>query len=1004
MPRETELFRFFSQSLPADKFHVVRFRGTEGLNELFSFTIDLVSRDAAIDPAEVLGAPASFAILRDEGPDAVFSGFPAQVGQGGHFGDWTYYTVELRPAFWKFTQIRQSAIFLGKNVEEVARELLTSQEFFSLPHEFRLTREYPKPEFAMQYGESLYDYLLWRLEERGAYFYFAPDGDRVVFADGPVSHDAAASTVYYSPATGLEGDRREEVATAFTLSQTPLPRRVVVRSYDWKDPNRVIVGQADVSESGLGDVYLPNENVASEAEAKAMAKIRAEGLICRGRAFSGVSSVPTLRPGLAFKLGNHYNPKFNREYLVTAITHEGSQESFLNLGLGIPMHGAQDHVSYRNAFTAIESDVPYRPARRAPRAKVAGFVRAFIDGAGSGARAEMDGFGRYKLVFPFDVSKRRHGNASCWIRLAQPNVGQDSGLSLPLLPGTEVLVGFIGGDPDRPVITGALANGETGAITGAGNANFSGLRTPGGNQITINDTDRQQGISILTANGHGLTMAAGSLDSALSATDTALSAASVASSDVAGLCKNIATGYKSSQAAFSAQGWYGLMSNVAAELCSAAGHTMETLSGKCGDSAAGGLKWGAEGAKLLGTALDAVGDIALAADTDANAYGTALFASDAASKSAVQVMPNAGVLLGSLLPWLLSRVTSYATTALDDFAQGEIAGRAADNPDKTQRDGQDIIVDPLGGTTAKEYYASQKKAALRQGTVSEVNDLLPELTAMITLWIWRTKLKAAMHDGQLGGISLKAKERNINLCADDAITQHSGQGVLLSAGDTATKLITAVDPLKGPFPPQWGLGARGLPGDFMKADLQATLQGEELGGLPPVDPYLALCAPLLYAKADVSAAFTDATLNFAKSKYTLRAGSKGATLQMDQKRFLAWNTQPGATLRLSVASQPDAKPEEAIGLTLAEEAITLGHKKNAALALKPDGATLQAGDKTAVALKPGNIEANGEKITAKGNEVSLDAPTIKMPQITIKGAKVQGTGSLSLEAGVIKIG
>ena len=114
---------------------------------------------------------------------------------------------------------------------------------------------------------------------------------------------------------------------------------------------------------------------------------------------------------------------------------------------------------YRNTFSCIESEVPYRPARKAPRSKVSGVIRAFVDGAGSGARAEMDEYGRYKLVFPFDISGRKGGNASCWIRMAQPQVGKDSGLSLPLLPGTEVIVSFIGGNPDRPVITGALPNG-----------------------------------------------------------------------------------------------------------------------------------------------------------------------------------------------------------------------------------------------------------------------------------------------------------------------------------------------------------------------------------------------------------------------------------------------------------------------------------------------------------------------------------------------------------------
>ena len=210
----TELFHFTSAALPPETFHVVRFRGTEGLNRLFSFSIDLVSQDSSVDARKVLGDSAVFTIRRQSGGDAVFQGFPTRVEQSGHFNGWTYYQVELRPAFWKFTQLVQSAIFLNKTIQDVANELLNSQQFFSIPHEFRFTRsDYPAQEFAMQYGESVYDYILWRMEEQGAYFFFAPDGDKIIFADSPQSHDVSSLTVSYSPTTGLEGEKREEVLT-----------------------------------------------------------------------------------------------------------------------------------------------------------------------------------------------------------------------------------------------------------------------------------------------------------------------------------------------------------------------------------------------------------------------------------------------------------------------------------------------------------------------------------------------------------------------------------------------------------------------------------------------------------------------------------------------------------------------------------------------------------------------------------------------------------------------
>ncbi|MBQ7738966.1 MAG: type VI secretion system tip protein VgrG, partial [Desulfovibrionaceae bacterium] len=330
----TEFFLFTSKALPKETFHVVNFHGTEGLNQLFSFTINLVSQNASVDAEKVLAETATLTIKRKTGPDAIFTGYPARLEQGGFFNGYAYYQLELRPAFWKLTQAVQSAIFLKKNVQSVVKDLLTKEKFFTLAHDFKLTKsDYPTPEFAMQYGESIYEYILWRIEEQGIYFYFTPDGDKIIFADGPSAHNKSALSIRYSPVTGLEGDKREEVLTTFTLNQTPLPQKVIVRSYDWKKPNKIIVGNADVSKAGVGTVYLAGENAETEAEANRLAKIRAEELICRSRIFTGAGSVPVLRPGVSFTLTNHYNQKFNRDYVVTEITHEGAQETFLTMGL-----------------------------------------------------------------------------------------------------------------------------------------------------------------------------------------------------------------------------------------------------------------------------------------------------------------------------------------------------------------------------------------------------------------------------------------------------------------------------------------------------------------------------------------------------------------------------------------------------------------------------------------------------------------------------------------------
>ena len=405
----TERFRFVSPVETEHPFHVTNFTGVEGLHRLFDFHIDLVCADAAVDTGKLLAAPCRFEILRDgDAAPAIFSGYPARVEQRGFFNGYAYYSVHLRPTLWKLTRIRQSAVFLDKKLEDVLRELMTSQPFFHFPHEFRLTDQgYPAPEFAMQYQESLYDYMCWRMEEQGVYFYFEEkDGaDTVIFADAPQSHDTnAVPRLFYAPGSGLEGDLREEVIVTFSLRQTPLPRRVALRSYDWRNPNTPVVGMADVDANGLGDVYLSDEYVDNDADAARLATIRAQELRCRGRLFHGTSSAPTLRPGRIFRLDRHYNPAFNRDYLVTEITHEGRQDAYLSLGLGIPLRDADERLYYRNSFTCMEADEPYRPARTAPRNHISGVLRAFVAGDAGCKAANV-------TLEPFDRNKPANADA-----------------------------------------------------------------------------------------------------------------------------------------------------------------------------------------------------------------------------------------------------------------------------------------------------------------------------------------------------------------------------------------------------------------------------------------------------------------------------------------------------------------------------------------------------------------------------------------------------------------
>ena len=1010
----TELFRFEAEGMDRDAFHVLSFRGTEALSSLFSFDIELVSKNMSLDLEELLAGNAKLTIKRGGGfPDAVFAGRPAAARQSGSFGEYAYYSVTLRPAFWKFTQLVQSAIFLNKTAPETVDELISGERGFPLSFEMRLTAEYPKQEFAMQHEESVYDYIAWRMEQQGAYFYFAPDGDKVIFSDSPQSHDGPAGTMYYSPATGLEGDKTGEVATAFSLCQTPLPARVVVRSYSWKNPNVPIVAEAEVSPRGFGDVYLAHEPAETHADAQRIAEIRAEELKCRSKIYSGASASPLMRPGAVFTLDRHYNEKFNRDYMVTEVTHEGAQEAFISMGLGIPIRGAAEHLFYRNEFRCIESDTPYRPPRTAPRAKITGVMRAFVDGAGSGARAETDEYGRYKLIFPFDISGRKGGNGSCWIRMSQQQAGPDSGLALPVQPGVEALVSFEEGDPDRPYISGVLASGETGSIYGSGNQNISGLRTAGGNQITINDEDNKQGISMMMPTGSGIMMSAGSSDLAVNATDTAVAATSTCSTDLAGVLKTNLCGFRSVTCSTSDP----KSLTTWASTCSAVGtmcsDTLSTLSKAFSGDTSNILSWSAGGVKdamlVLNLLLQTI-NMGMGAQSSYNMAMTVK--DDSTATSLVQAKAGIPEMLG-LVSSLLLRLYSAGIDTANAFA-GEPAGY--------DEDGNELRYD-------KDLNKVSKAAAQRSYTTSSAAALLPELTSIIV-----TMIAACKQESKLGGISLNAVKENVNLNAGTTVTAHAGGSILLHAGELPTvgaplnntpalagtdgvhAALKSAD-IKGAA--HWGVGldaAHGIAEDvidkdynFLCTDQKVNLNAQRLKSIASI-------SERIYDRSTDSVSISKRDkVDYADNRVIARGGSKGATMSLKQKQWLGYTPSDGkvkiGTVTGNYPTQADTVTDDEFSGMIADSiCATLQYNATSMMAVADNYAGISVHNDAAslvFADDKATMEATTVEIKTKSGRahtLTIDNAGIHIDGLDMQGNQIKSSGALELQGGVIKIG
>jgi type VI secretion system secreted protein VgrG len=493
----TDRLRFVSMAVPADFFSVVDIDTRAALSTLFETTLTLISQQKGLDFADILENPASLVLVRQEEDGDVFvNGMLREFAQLKEVNGYVFYRAVLVPKLWRLTLTRHNQVFLDKTVPEILEQTLLDGGLTSKDFEFRLTRSYPKLEYACQYRESHYNLFARWLEREGMYYYFLDErhSTKLIVTDTKLSHKpmAQGKEILFSPTSGLDSMLKREAIESYARVQRAVPASVKLKDYNYRTPALEITAESQATDSGLGLNYEYGDNVKTPSEAKALAKVRAEELLCQQCRYQGHGASPLIRPGYLFQLNGHPDAVFNTEYLTVSVRHRGSQAGYLLAGLGLA--GVEDKVFYENDFEAIESSVQFRPERTAPKPRIHGCLNAVIDAEGGDKYAELDEQGRYKVILPFDESGRKDGAASCWLRMMQPYTGADHGMHFPLHKGCEVMLGFVDGDPDRPFILGAVPNPLHPSQIASSTQTMSKVSTAGGNKIHFEDKDGSQRI------------------------------------------------------------------------------------------------------------------------------------------------------------------------------------------------------------------------------------------------------------------------------------------------------------------------------------------------------------------------------------------------------------------------------------------------------------------------------------------------------------------------------
>lgn len=447
----------FSFSIPgcAANLRVVRFTGHEGLSRLFELQVELACDDPCLAFPEVVGKPALLTI--DDGQAfRCLHGMISRFELMSVLPRYTLYLATLVPQAWKLALRYDCRIFQRQSTPEIIRQVLDGAGLPSEHYRLCLNGTYEARDYCVQYRESDWSFLGRLMEEDGIFYFFEHHEDKhvLVMGDGPAACPpiSGVEAVAFRHATGMVS--AEEHVQRFCYAEEIQPGRVSLRDFNFKRP-ALSMSAEDKAEKDVDlEVYdypgeYQNPGRGSPAKGGTLASLRLQAWQAARTTASGESTCKRLLPGHLFTLYEHSRAELNARYLVTRVVHHGQQPQVLEEEA--PSGGS----GYSNSFFCQAADVPYRPARQTPRPIIRGVQTAIVVGP-EGEEVYPDEYGRVKVQFHWD----RHGMSSCWIRVSQGWAGEAWGAMFIPRIGQEVIVDFIEGDPDRPIITGRVYNGQ----------------------------------------------------------------------------------------------------------------------------------------------------------------------------------------------------------------------------------------------------------------------------------------------------------------------------------------------------------------------------------------------------------------------------------------------------------------------------------------------------------------------------------------------------------------
>ncbi len=453
-------------------------RGVEAISQLFRFDVEVVVASGEPDVAAWEGAGATLCFDVDGQETRSISGEIVEVDDNLN-DEARVVRLALVPRAHRLTLVRTQEIFMGLSVPDLLRKKLGRVGLSeSSAVEMALRDDYPALEFVVQYKESDLAFVQRIAEHAGVSYFFDPSAeDKIVFTDHP--HGFRALDGFASLPFRPRGDRTD----VFELSsrRQRIPRLFAQQDYNYRTPLVDLTGTASSSFGRAGGVIDFAAHVKSPEQAVALARIRAEEADATHLIYRGKSDLCGISAGAVATIEQH--PLLgDKTVLVTSVEHRLSQVA--------GAHQEEGGEGYECSFTAIDAAVPFRPPRLTPKPRIDGLLTGIVEPelfGDDGRFARLDEMGRYTVRLLFDTVPAGERKASRPIRMVQPHSGAGYGMHLPLKPGVEVLLAFLDGDPDRPIIVGSVPNPLTPSPVSRQNISANRIVTETGIMIEMKD-------------------------------------------------------------------------------------------------------------------------------------------------------------------------------------------------------------------------------------------------------------------------------------------------------------------------------------------------------------------------------------------------------------------------------------------------------------------------------------------------------------------------------------